>query len=283
MSNKIVGRAIFFTLVSSLLSCQSKQAPPIWVKPETTTIACDDYYSLKTELGIFNNNVWNKHAAEKDAVSQCLEQREIDQATQYGWSWSWPEGRRVIYAYPQVKVGSSPWAPEPRFDDRFPLQLSTLKELRVHHDLEIDAVGEYNVATTLWLTREAHQGNKPELSNIVAEVMIWTFATEGHFNPAGSKVGELIVEGKVWEVWTERDWSDPSGMNNNKWISLSFRVQDTSLKFDVGVMELLEHALQEGLIPPNLLIADVELGNEVMEGSGLTWVKAFGVIIEERH
>jgi len=278
MPYKIPVRAIFLVIVSSFLSCQSERAPSTWVKPDTTTIACDDYYSHKTKLGIFNNNVWNKHAAEKDTVSQ-----EMDHETQYGWSWSWPEGRRVIYAYPQVKVGSSPWAPEPRFDDRFPLQLSTLKKLRVHHDLEIDAVGEYNVATTLWLTREAHQGNKPELSNIIAEVMIWTFATEGHFDPAGSQVGELIVEGKVWEVWTERDWSDPSGKNNNKWISLSFRVQDASLRFDIGVMELLQYALKEGLIPPNLLIADVELGNEVMEGSGLTWVKAFGITIEEKE
>jgi len=251
-------RLLIFIGFIGLLSCKQKSSTSdSWVKPASITLNCDEYFSLETELGVLNNNVWNKTAAETDAWSQCLEKRMIDSTLQFGWSWSWPTHRRVIYAYPQIKVGSSPWLPEPKFDSRFPLKISKLNELTISYDVEISASGNYNLATTMWLVNASHTGNVPNPNSIAAEIMIWTFATENHFDPAGKKQGEFHNSDRTWEVWLDKEWSDKS----------------------IDSKGLLNYAIQENMIPSNLLIADIELGNEVMSGSGLSWIKAFKIDI----
>ncbi len=181
-------KLLIFILALLLLSCQNKDRDAaMWVKPESTTIHCGEYYNVNTELGIINNNVWNKHAAEEDTWSQCLEKRVVGGEIQFGWSWSWPSNRRVIYAYPQIKVGASPWVPEPKFDHSFPLKILDLKALDISHEIEVSTNGDHNTATTMWLVKEPYKGKQVNSSIIAAEVMIWTYATKGHFNPAGKK------------------------------------------------------------------------------------------------
>lgn len=270
-----------FIVAICFCSCQAKHSKIInSIKPESITVTCEEYASIETEFGVVNNNLWNKHAAEEDNWNQCLEQRGVENLVQYGWSWSWPRSRRVVYAYPQIKVGSSPWAPEPKFDDRFPLRITELQELRLSHSLEIYADGDYNVAATMWLTREPYKGKEPKPSIIAAEVMIWTYATENHFDPAGSKYGELEIDNKTWEVWAEKKWSDTSGINENEWTNVTFRAQEFSLEYTVELLDLLNHAIQGNLLSPDLWVADLELGNEVMSGNGATWVKEFDVQIK---
>lgn len=262
-------------------ACQDKSSDiAIWVKPESTTISCAEYYNVETKDGIFTNNVWNKHAAKQDPWSQCLEKRTIGGSTQYGWSWSWPRGRRVVYSQPQIKVGSSPWAPEPKFDSSFPLKISDLTKLSISHDIEVHSNGQHNTATTMWLTTEPYKGNKPKLSIIAVELMVWTYSTANHFNPAGRKRGELRVGDMTWEVWYQKDWEDKSMVNNNNWISVSFKAGTSSMKAEIPALTLLNYAIQQKLIPEGLFVADVELGNEIMSGDGIAWVKTFRVIHE---
>ncbi|AWF82276.1 glycoside hydrolase family 12 [Microbulbifer sp. A4B17] len=248
-----------------------------WIKPETITISCKDYYSVPTKFGVLSNNVWNKHAAKDDPWSQCLEKRHVDGELQFGWSWSWPYGREVIYAQPQIKVGSSPWAPEPKFDDSFPLKISSLTELDIFHHTESMSNGNHNTTTTMWLISEAYRGGEQNRSVIAAEIMIWTYFTEGHFSPAGRKRGELSINGTVWEIWYDKNWKDMSGINDNNWVYISFKAKQPSVKVSIPGLKLLKFAIQDGLISKDWYIADVELGNEVMSGSGVTWVKDFAV------
>ncbi len=274
---------IILIVVVFLFACKSKtNENATWVKPESITISCDDYYSLNTRQGVFTNNVWNKHAAKNDAWSQCLEQRSINGDVQFGWSWSWPFGRRVIYSQPQIKIGSSPWAPEPKFDNSFPLSISDLKKLDITHSIEVNSNGDHNTVTTMWLTRSPYKGSEPDPSVIAAEIMIWTFATDGHFSPSGRKRGELTIEDTIWEVWYQKEWRDHSGINNNKWVSVSFRAKISSMQARIPGLELLNYAIQENLIAKNLFIADVELGNEIMSGSGIAWLKDFSVVYEKK-
>jgi len=261
------------------MSCEeSFNDRTIWIKPDSITISCDEYFNVETDIGILTNNVWNKHAAKKDVWQQCLEKRVIDGEIQYGWSWSWPFGRRVIYSQPQIKIGASPWAPEPKFDQSFPIKISGLSELQIQHELEITTNGNHNIATTMWLVSEPYKGNKPNADIIAAEVMIWTYSTESHFDPAGKKFSEIEIGSDTWEVWYQKNWDDKSGINENKWISLSFRNKKSSMKAIIPALSLLKFATTEGLISEDLYIADVELGNEIMSGSGMTWIKQFGVV-----
>ena len=106
---------------------------------------------------------------------------------------------------------------------------------------------------------------------------IWTYATAGQFNPAGRKYGEVTVAGEIWEVWYEKNWSDASQVNKNRWVYISFKAKNLAYKTNINALELIRYAIYEKLISDSLLIADIELGNEVMSGEGITWVRDYHV------
>lgn len=272
---------VFVSLFCLSLSCtdlsNAQNENSKWVKPESTTISCEEYYSELISLGVLTNNVWNKGAAGAEMWSQCLEKRIHDGVVQYGWSWSWPFGREVIYAQPQIKIGASPWAPEPKFNTAFPIKIADLNSLKIEHELDVTTNGNHNNVVTMWLVSEPYKGSKPRPEIIVAEIMIWTYATENHFDPAGKEYSELKINDGIWEVWYDPNWYDTSGVNKNRWINLSFRAKHQSMKANIPALALMKYAISEGLISADDYIADIELGNEIMNGSGITWIKSFSV------
>ena len=111
-------------------------------------------------------------------------------------------------------------------------------------------------------------------------MMIWTYATKGFYaDPAGSKVAEISSNGIVWEVWLNKNWHDTSGINNNHWTYLAFRALQPTLVANIDVAELLRFSLENKLIADELYIADIQLGNEVMSGTGQAWIQRFQVNI----
>lgn len=120
----------------------------------------------------------------------------------------------------------------------------------------------------------------PAPESIVAELMIWTYSTAKHFSPAGKKIEELHLDGRDWEVWLDRQWGDVSGANSNKWVYLTYRAKQHSLHTQFNAGKLLAHAVDTGLLSPDHFVADVELGNEIMSGSGVAWVKSFSVDLD---
>jgi hypothetical protein len=267
-----------FIATSLLMSCERNDTlQNQWIKPDSTTISCQDYFSLETKQGVLTNNVWNKHAAKKDPWEQCLEKKTINGEVHYGWSWSWPSGRNVIYAQPQIKVGSSPWAPTPKLDDSFPLKIIGLSQLDISHEIEVSTNGNHNTAITMWLISEPYEGKETNTDIIVAEIMFWTDSTKGHFDPAGQKLTEVKIANNIWEVWYQKDWSDTSGIQKNKWTNVSFRLKKSSKKAFIPALSLLMFAVKKELISEDWYIADIELGNEIMDGAGITWIKEFSV------
>jgi hypothetical protein len=264
----------------ALIACDKESVEEVaWVKPVTQTISCDDYYSEITPNGTLYNNVWNKHAAQKLSWSQCLEKNSSSGL--YGWSWVWPTKKNnAIYAYPQIKLGTSPWAPTPNLYPEFPLDHSLINSLVIEHELDIQSNGEHNVATSLWLTNTKEIGNTPNPSAILAELMIWSYATPNHMNPAGTHTESFEIGSQTWEVWVDKNWSDTSGVNNNKWVYITFRAKNPSLKAKFDLIDFIDYVVEHQILPNNFYIADIELGTEIMSGSGLLWVKQFNVTIK---
>lgn len=272
-----------FTLMAAifmLASCSPQDSD--WTKPETITLGCESYQSIPLNHAILYNNVWNKDAADGFDWQQCLEQKPGADSPIYGWSWHWPNTGRQIFAYPQIKVGSSPWEPLPKIDDRFPAKIDQLESLTVSHELEIHADGQLNVATSMWLTSSPDIGELPNKSVIVAEVMIWTFATAEHMNPAGQNIGLIEQDGKKWSVWLNENWGDASGQNENEWVYLTFKAEEPDLTSRFDVIALLNHDLLAHLGLEKHYIADIELGTEIMRGDGLVWVNNFDVEMTAR-
>lgn len=263
-----------------LFACDKESTKEeVWIKPVTQTISCDDYYSEITPNGTLYNNVWNKNAAQIFSWSQCLEKNPSNGL--YGWSWAWPTNKNnVIYAYPQIKLGISPWDPKPNPYSEFPLESSLISSLVIEHELNVQSNGEHNVATSLWLTNTKDIGNTPNPSAILAELMIWSYATPNHMNPAGAHTDSFDIGGQTWEVWIDKNWSDASGANNNKWVYITFRAKKQSLKAKFDVIDFINYAIEHQIVPDVFYIADIELGTELMSGSGLLWVNKFNVMIK---
>lgn len=270
-------RPLLYVTLLLLASCHRDAGPALRTVSEPAVRGCEDYQAVMTRDGILYNNVWNKYAAGDREWSQCLLTREVDGVTQYGWRWRWPVEERAVYGYPQIKRGKSPWDPATSMDERFPARIASVRSLNVAYDVETSGDGDYNLSTSLWLTREPVRGDQPNRDAIVAEVMIWTYATPGFFQPAGRKRGEVHAGDTRWEVWADENWGDVSGINDNHWVYLSYHAVQPGLKAEFDVRQLLQYAVDEGLISSEYYIADVMLGNEVMGGTGETWVKSFSV------
>ncbi len=273
-------RIVILILIVSLgLSCKDKvNGVEKVLKPDSITLGCQDYLSVTNERGVFFNNVWNSFAAKDFKWSQCLEKRIVNDTAIYGWSWNWPITKADnVFSYPSIKLGRSPWGPEPCSDDRFPIVINSLDKLNYSYEVETVTDGEHNLSTIMWIVNSPLKAVTPTPSRIVAEFMIWTYVTENHFNPAGKKYGEVTLDGLEWEVWGDENWKDPSGIHSNTWININFVLKKNKLKAKFDLKKIIDYALKEEMFPEDLYIADVELGNEIGTGAGYTWVKKFNV------
>ncbi len=270
---KITNIVSLLATLCMLFSCEKNT----WVKPNSYSLGCTDYLSIKSPHGTLYNNVWNKNAANDTPWSQCLEKKLNDDVDVYGWSWDWPFSDDVIYAYPQIKIGNSPWDPKPIEDNRFPLRISELNKLNVSHDVHIDTNGQHNLATSMWLINAPKKGEKLDKSSIKAELMIWTYSTPKHFNPAGKKLDTFISGNKEWEVWVDKNWGDLSGENDNKWTYITFRATHSNLESNFNALELIHYAIDRDIINQEWSISDIELGTEIMNGAGIAWVNSFNI------
>lgn len=243
--------------------------------PPTTDVECGDFASQVADAGVVYNNVWNKAAAEGYSSEQCIIQ-EARQGGRLGWRWSWPREKRAVFGQPQIKIGASPWDPEPKFGTTLPMRVNAIRTLRVNHSLAIASEGDFNIVTTSWLG----EGKQPGREAIRAEVMIWTYATPGQFPPAGQLRETTEIAGDTWDVWTDSEWKDVSGANENQWAYLAYRRKQNGFQADVDVAALLAHATTRGYISADWFVYDLELGMEVMGGEGRALIDAFEVYAE---
>ncbi len=276
-------RLAILIMVSGLFlsACdQELQSESKWKKPATETISCEDYHSETTPNGILFNNVWNNSAAGFFSWSQCLEKNPAN--GNYGWSWVWPNIYNFTYAYPQIKTGASPWDSSPEPESGFPLRFSETRSLVIAHELEILGDSELNVVTSIWLTNPTEIDGNPDPFSIIAELKIWNFTTQDHMNPGGSHIDDVEIEGERWGVWVEKNNRRyVSGTNSNRWVYVAFRAENLSLKANFDAVKFMNYAIKQKIIPQEFNINNVELGTEIMSGSGLAWVKKYSVSIEK--
>lgn len=211
-------------------------------------LECGDDVTFTDGNLLFRSNVWQRIGQGQ----QCL--------IENGWTWEWSNIGHVVQAYPSVVMGKSPWAEEST-DPRFPVRIRDLQALEVLFDVNTEASGEFNTALDLWIT-DIGEDAGPE--NIRAEIMIWL--VRGEMNPLGDSIGWRSVAGTDYELFVQDEDDE---------FYVAFVSEEEVLSGSVDVLALIDELTDEGMISPEWYIANVELGNEVIAGSGETVVNAY--------
>lgn len=246
----------------------------------TTEIDCAANASVNTPLGRLHNNAWNQQAAGNQRWRQCLLRQDTGEQRLYGWSWQWPADTKQVLAYPGLTVGAKPWEPGPGNDARFPRALAATQKLLLAYDLETTSTGDNNLAASMWLINTPTVANPPDEAAITTEVMVWTRTDGADWSAGDTPVAEVSIDDQRWQVFAQRNWGDASGGSSHRWTLVSYLAMSASNRASIDLRKILADAQARGLVSGNDYIANVELGNEVANGTGTTWVKAFSVTIE---
>jgi hypothetical protein len=221
----------------------------------------------------YENNQWGQKKA-KGKFEQCLLKRTVQGRTEIGWTWNWPGVDPSVFAYPEIIFGWKPWSGGKPSDLRFPLKVEDIQHLAIHYAVESEASGSYNLAPEIWLTRNGQWTEEPNPSLITTEIMFW-MDYKDTARPAGGVIDQLAIDGIEYELWKADNIGDKG--DGKGWVLYSFKSPTISHEGSISIHTLLSYMIKKQLVRADEYVASVEFGNEVMGGTGTTWVKRFQV------
>jgi hypothetical protein len=237
------------------------------------TANCADWAAHMDGPYRYENDVWG-HSKAQGGFEQCLLQRTVQGRQEHGWSWNWPGYEPSVFAYPEIVFGWRPWSGGKPTDPRFPLKLASIEQLSLHYHVETEATGTYNLAPEIWLTNSGRWSSNPNPSLITAEIMFW-MDYAGRAQPAGRLVDRPTIGNISYELWQADNFGNTGG--GGSWTHLALRSTKILRQGSIDMLAVLRHLADRGLVRTEHYVASVEFDNEVMGGSGTTWVKRFEI------
>jgi len=152
------------------------------------------------------------------------------------------------------------------------MRVSDLPPLSLSYEVETVANGSYDLAPEVWLMSGPGPFGSANPKSITTEVMFWMDYAAGA-SPAGEVIEKTTVDGVEYELWKAA--SIGKDANGKGWVLLSFKSPTIQRKGTIHIHTLLKHLVDAQLVNPNDYLGSVEFGNEVMGGSGTTWIKQF--------
>ena len=225
---------------------------------------CGDWAELADSGLVYQNNVWGK--GDIADYEQCLLTRSVDGVVEYGWRWQWPKGTGHVKAYPQVIYGHKPWNAASTASV-LPARIESIRELSIAYAVEMSAQGTYNLAYDIWLT----SSNPPIPDTITHEVMIW-MARTFEAQPRQYLAGQVVVDDIAYDLYLRPNFHPASGAGY-----IAFVSQEPQFSGVVDVVALLGYLVEHDHISADHYVASVELGNEVIDGTGELWLQRFQV------
>ncbi|HET9932825.1 MAG TPA: hypothetical protein VFQ35_19110 [Polyangiaceae bacterium] len=221
----------------------------------------------------YTNNVWGKDKA-KGPFEQCLLSRTVEGRVERGWTWSWPGFDPSVFSYPEIEFGWKPWNGGKSTDARFPMRVSDATQFRLNYEIETSVSGNFDFAPEVWLLKERPSTESANPKLITTEIMFW-LDYGGGARPAGRAIQKFALDGADYELWKEDDIGKEA--NGQGWRLYSFKSLTVQRKGVLRIDAFLKHLVEQNLVNPDEFVAGVEFGNEVMGGTGTTWVKRFEV------
>lgn len=236
---------------------------------------CRAWTRLRNAGYRYENNVWNQGAVNPKERVQCLQKRLVDGEVQYGWRWQWPRGNGQVKAYPEVIYGHKPWLTSST-SGTLPRRITTIEELFVSYDIEMMAQGRYNLAFDIWIT----SSGRPTPADITHEIMIWVGERGRAWEPyPGNRVRKVTIGGADYDLYLrpQAEWLKEHGAPNVAYIAFNRRTAQMSGRIDLK--QFLDYLTDNGLLAPEGYVASVELGNEIMYGSGFLWLRNYQISV----
>jgi Glycosyl hydrolase family 12 len=239
-------------------------------------VSCVDGFELDTTVGRVTNNAWNKQAIGSAPYRQCVRSRNIGGAQQHGWSWSWPVQSDTLLAYPQTVFGWKPWNGGVSTRPDLPIRVGSIRTFALNYSTQSHWKGKANFAASLWLTRSGRTGTEPNPPDISADLNIWNGL---EVVPSATHVTTATIDGVRFEVWFAPAKGNASGASGNQWNHIVYRCSDVHATASLDIRKFLGDAATRGFISPDHYVSSIELGNEVVSGSGETWIETLSVDI----
>ena len=226
---------------------------------------CEDWEELSSLGFRYSNNVWNK--GDITDYEQCLLKRVVGGKNQYGWRWRWPVDEGDVKAYPEVIYGHKPWSSSTTTSD-LPRQISSINQLQVNYEVELTASGDYNLAFEMWVT----SSNPPTPETITHEIMIWVDRT---FKPQGAEflVAEVEIDGVTYDLYINSEYDQGHTY-------IAFASHPDQLSGTLNFEKFLAYLIDHGHLPTNHYVTSVELGNEVIQGTGELWLRNLQINVD---
>ena len=237
------------------------------------TSDCGDYSITTQGPYQYLNNTWAQDKA-KGPFQQCLITRKIAGKTQLGWTWNWPGYERLGFGEPQIIFGWKPWS-DHSTTPLLPLRISDVRQLTVRYAVATAHTGKAALSLSMFVT-DSSKAAAPNPRAIVDEIVVWLDYPE-NATPVGSRAAQLEVAGVGYELWhapNQGDRGDGIG-----WELYYFKGPNQQLHGAIQVQPFLESLLQKNLIGGDRFVANVQLGDQLMSGSGTTWVQDFAVVL----
>lgn len=270
MSRKLLLWFLILVVPLILTGCAAKES----VRPSGRLVkySSEDYALIVLNGGyVLSNNVWNKGAT-SGPYEQAVFEETVKGKPAFGWQWRWPSSTNVV-SYPEVIYGDKPWDKPMGLVAEFPFKAGS-KSITTEFDITIGASGVYNLAFELWSV-SALPASKDTITH---EIMIW-IANRG-MTPAGAIVDTVRIGQDAFDVYVRKNHGDASGQVANTWTYIAFTAREPLLKGPLDIGAFVDYLLGEGLLTRDLYITSVELGNEIVQGSGIVEIWDYSVTIQ---
>jgi len=209
-----------------------------------------------------------------DGLEQEVFVEELNGKQALGWRWRAPwQVMPSTAAYPELICGNRPWDEQAAALPGMPFHPGE-KRVTVDYAIDLKATGTYNMAFSLW----AVSALPASPSTVRCEVSIWIANSDQL--PFGVRTTPVTVHGVLYDVYVYNHQHQPDGAHPNEWTYVAFVARTPVLHGPLDISAFLDRLQMMKILGSNTLVTDLELGNQVAQGTGIAEVQNFALRME---
>lgn len=238
--------------------------------PPELTLDCEIASVSTAGAYLAENNSWGRQ--NMVGWSQCMgAATNAKGGLSARWTWDWKNEGDNVKAYPEVVFGHKPGFPKSS-TPLLPRKLGALQQLVLEYDVVTEREGAGNLAIDMWLT-STPTPTAFAVPPITHEVMIWLEAY-GPMYTGGQQVDKVRINGTLYRVYV----GEKFGLG---WRYVAFAPNSPMKTTNtMDLMPFFEYLKGKNLITVEEHLSAVNLGNEIISGSGDTRLNHFAVTVK---